>query len=1327
MKTKIFKLLSVVMALAMVFSMFACVAHAEEAETVTPVMVQGTVDGQTGAIIPTVTTRISTQDLFAISDFDKAIIASGYKAYFHFYDANGTWKASCGAWQYGNVTIGTMSGVSSETVSFRVVVGPDGAGDLTPADFPADGLKLVPAVAPEEPETPEVEDSLTYTPEMTMGNVKTAVGGGLVFNPSVNTRITSKDLIAIADIEKVEIAKGYKAWYYTYTADGILTTNADGEVKGSNAWKTGTYTAEDLQKISDKGVYFSVTVSTDNNDAFAEAVLPEGVCVITKVEPPVYAEFTQGTIDKDTIHAHVNTRFHTAELLNVTDYKKISVAKGYKIFLHFYNAEGKWVSSAGWIEAKDADVEITGVKIQKDAGTSPKMRIVVSTLNNDALSADTLPKTVVALRKAPAPVVPEMVIGNVKTAVGGGLVINSGVNTRITTKELLPLAGYEKIKLAAGYKAWYYTYDAAGILIPNGSGEIKGSNAWIEGDYSINKLTALSDKGVYFSVTVATNDNAAFAEPVLPEGTFELIVAGAYGACAEHEVKSYTSNNDATCLEDGTKSGACSLCGEIITLPDEFSAKGHQFSEGAEACDVCGEARVAQDTCTHKYGKYTSNNDATCEENGTKSATCLICGKVDTVVEENTAKGHTVDYKYNNDATCTEDGTQSGVCSVCNKDITVPVAGTAKGHTYDGMDDFSCNVCFTERKTYNFFASESRLGGADNNDGLSAATPVLTVNKVIDLANAAGAAEGDIVKVTLTGTVEFGNATTTDIAGLDLNTHKVMSKHNFILVLTSEDGTATLKFGKNLRMGGPTVFDNVTINTDTTWQYFAFGGHSFTLNADFGRNEIDGSFGQGTIALDIRKETNITFNGFMRKFSLGNAYNDVNFYENYNINFTHMNENVGEGYYLCFGGVQQGNTIIHKGLNIVNTGNEPFTFAKGTGLVLKEGAYFNFINNFAGTTINLADLGLSAETAAKTWVLNNVAPNGKVDYTDVAGEFKVSTGYVATATALDGSTITSVAGKLTLPAGQYAIDLVACADHVYDDDADATCNNCGAVREVYVACEHEWSAYVSDENATCTDLGTETATCNKCGEEDCRPVEGTAPGHQYDEAGYCTACNIYKVTEPTMVKEANGKWYFYKDGYKLLETTLIKYSGKWFYLEDGEWDSKVTTLVKYEGKWFWVRNGKWDSSYTNKLVDYSGKKFYIKNGKWDSSINGRIKIGSTYYLIKKGKWSKTTELYKSGSTYYYMKSGKWSKTTGIVKIDGTQYYVKSGKWSKTTTLYKKSGKYYAIKSGKVTKSKVIIKYNGKKYYCYKGYAQTSYSGKVTISGKKYTVKKGIIK
>ena len=62
-----------------------------------------------------------------------------------------------------------------------------------------------------------------------------------------------------------------------------------------------------------------------------------------------------------------------------------------------------------------------------------------------------------------------------------------------------------------------------------------------------------------------------------------------------------------------------------------------------------------------------------------------------------------------------------------------------------------------------------------------------------------------------------------------------------------------------------------------------------------------------------------------------------------------------------------------------------------------------------------------------------------------------------------------------------------------------------------------------------------------------------------------------------------------------------------------------------------------------------------------------------------------------------------------------------------TTLYKKDGQSHVIKNGKWYKEKAVFKYSGKKYYVNKGYAQLSYSGKVKINSKTYTVKQGIIK
>lgn len=101
-------------------------------------------------------------------------------------------------------------------------------------------------------------------------------------------------------------------------------------------------------------------------------------------------------------------------------------------------------------------------------------------------------------------------------------------------------------------------------------------------------------------------------------GDVEAYKAAGGTACAivGHTITEYVSNNDATCEEDGTKTGTCSVCGATETIVDEGSALGHSF------------------------GEYVSNNDATCEEDGTKTATCSVCGETDTVDDEGTALGH---------------------------------------------------------------------------------------------------------------------------------------------------------------------------------------------------------------------------------------------------------------------------------------------------------------------------------------------------------------------------------------------------------------------------------------------------------------------------------------------------------------------------------------------------------------------------------------------------------------------------------------------------------------------------------------------------------------
>ena len=122
-----------------------------------------------------------------------------------------------------------------------------------------------------------------------------------------------------------------------------------------------------------------------------------------------------------------------------------------------------------------------------------------------------------------------------------------------------------------------------------------------------------------------------------------------------HNFGEYKSNGDATCTKDGTKTGSCSACGVKDTKSDTGSAKGHSYSKSVTAptctakgfttnkCNACGDTYKDSyvNATGHKYDSYTSNGDATCTKDGTKTATCSNgCGTKDTKTDVGSALGH---------------------------------------------------------------------------------------------------------------------------------------------------------------------------------------------------------------------------------------------------------------------------------------------------------------------------------------------------------------------------------------------------------------------------------------------------------------------------------------------------------------------------------------------------------------------------------------------------------------------------------------------------------------------------------------------------------------
>ena len=164
----------------------------------------------------------------------------------------------------------------------------------------------------------------------------------------------------------------------------------------------------------------------------------------------------------------------------------------------------------------------------------------------------------------------------------------------------------------------------------------------------------------------------------------------------------YCSGGSATCTEPGY----CKVC-----LSPYISATGHNMKD------------------------YESDNNATCTQDGTKTARCQNdgCGESKTIPDEGSKLGHNfINYTPNGDANCTSVGTRTATCSRCTATDTQPGEGVAPNHnvvsdpaipptcTRDGLTAGShCSRCQEVLTAQNTVA---RLGHQPVEDAAVAAT-----------------------------------------------------------------------------------------------------------------------------------------------------------------------------------------------------------------------------------------------------------------------------------------------------------------------------------------------------------------------------------------------------------------------------------------------------------------------------------------------------------------------------------------------------------------------------------------------------------------------------
>ncbi len=89
--------------------------------------------------------------------------------------------------------------------------------------------------------------------------------------------------------------------------------------------------------------------------------------------------------------------------------------------------------------------------------------------------------------------------------------------------------------------------------------------------------------------------------------------------------------------------------------------------------------------CKHSFSNYISDGNATCTENGTKTAECDYgCGETNTIEDEDTQLEHSfTEYISNENATCTQNGTKTAECDYgCGETSTVEDEGTQLEHSF---------------------------------------------------------------------------------------------------------------------------------------------------------------------------------------------------------------------------------------------------------------------------------------------------------------------------------------------------------------------------------------------------------------------------------------------------------------------------------------------------------------------------------------------------------------------------------------------------------------------------------------------------------------------
>ncbi len=112
-------------------------------------------------------------------------------------------------------------------------------------------------------------------------------------------------------------------------------------IGGSGIWINGatTITTTGFNDVVDDIKYFRIVLKKQDNSSITIKDAENALTFVTTDGETVHPKMTKGTIDNGTIHNGTTNRAYTTDLQFISNYKEVTLIKGWSMWAHFYNGD----------------------------------------------------------------------------------------------------------------------------------------------------------------------------------------------------------------------------------------------------------------------------------------------------------------------------------------------------------------------------------------------------------------------------------------------------------------------------------------------------------------------------------------------------------------------------------------------------------------------------------------------------------------------------------------------------------------------------------------------------------------------------------------------------------------------------------------------------------------------------------------------------------------------------------------------------------------------------------------------------------------------------